>query len=103
MVLHTKARCYRLLVRELSLRMPVEDPVKRISKIATKVEITLPTQQRAIKAKVGIPALLRQLDTLVCTLQLQATALTPSAAVTIILCVGLAVLATEFERAYVYH
>ena len=52
-MLHTKARCYRLLVRELSLRMPVEDPVKRISKIATKVEITLPTQQRAIKAKVG--------------------------------------------------
>ena len=43
------ARCYRLLVRELDLRMPVEDPVKRISKIATKVEITMPTQQRAIK------------------------------------------------------
>jgi len=43
------ARCYRLLVRELDLRMPVEDPVKRISKIATKVEITMPTQQRAVK------------------------------------------------------
>jgi transcription initiation factor TFIIB len=43
------ARCYRLLVRELGLRMPVEDPVKRISKIATKVEITMPTQQRAMK------------------------------------------------------
>jgi transcription initiation factor TFIIB len=43
------ARCYRLLVKELDLRMPVEDPVKRISKIATKVEITTPTQQRAIK------------------------------------------------------
>ena len=40
------ARCYRLLVRELDLRMPVEDPVKCISKIATKVEITMPTQQR---------------------------------------------------------
>ena len=43
------ARCYRLLVRELDLRMPVEDPVKRISKIATTVEITMQTQQRAIK------------------------------------------------------
>ena len=32
------ARCYRLLVRELDLRMPVVDPVKCISKIATKVE-----------------------------------------------------------------
>jgi len=29
--------------------MPVEDPVKCISKIATKVEISMPTQQRAIK------------------------------------------------------
>jgi transcription initiation factor TFIIB len=43
------ARCYRLLVRELDLRMPVEDPVKCISKIATKVEISMPTQQRAIR------------------------------------------------------
>src|SRR3972149_2402702 len=38
-----------VLVRELDLRMPVEDPVKCISKIATKVEISMPTQQRAIK------------------------------------------------------
>ncbi len=43
------ARCYRLLIRELDLRMPVEDPVKCISKIATKVEITMPTQHRAIR------------------------------------------------------
>lgn len=43
------ARCYRLLVRILELRMPVEDPVKRISKIATNVKITMQTQQRAIK------------------------------------------------------
>jgi len=42
------ARCYRLLVRELDLRMPVEDPVKCVSKIATKVEISMPTQRRAI-------------------------------------------------------
>jgi transcription initiation factor TFIIB len=43
------ARCYRLLVRELDLRMPVEDPVKCISKIATRVGITMPTQRRAIQ------------------------------------------------------
>jgi len=55
------ARCYRLLIRELDLRMPVEDPVKCISKIATKVEITMPTQQRALRIineakKLGIVA-----------------------------------------------
>jgi len=43
------ARCYRLLVRELDLRMPVVDPVKCISKVATSVEISMPTQQRAIR------------------------------------------------------
>lgn len=43
------ARCYRLLVRELDLRMPVVDPVKCISKIATKVEISMLTQHRAIR------------------------------------------------------
>jgi len=43
------ARCYRLLVRELNLRMPVMDPVKCISKIATGVEISMLTQQRAIR------------------------------------------------------
>ncbi len=43
------ARCYRLLVRELDLRMPVVDPAKCISKIATAVEISMPTQQRAIR------------------------------------------------------
>ena len=43
------ARCYRLLVRELDLRMPVVDPAKCISKIATAVEISMPTQQKAIR------------------------------------------------------
>jgi transcription initiation factor TFIIB len=43
------ARCYRLLVRELDLRMPVVDPVKCISKIATGVQISMLTQQRAIR------------------------------------------------------
>jgi transcription initiation factor TFIIB len=43
------ARFYRLLVRELDMRMPVLDPVRCISKIATKVEISMLTQQRAIR------------------------------------------------------
>lgn len=43
------ARYYRLLVRELDLHMPVVDPVKCISKIATVVEISMLTQQRAIR------------------------------------------------------
>jgi len=43
------ARSYRLLVRELNLRMPVVDPAKCISKIATAVEISTITQQRAIR------------------------------------------------------
>jgi transcription initiation factor TFIIB len=43
------ARCYRLLLIELDLRMPVVDPVKCISKIAAKVEISMLTQQRAIR------------------------------------------------------
>ena len=49
--IHKKAvaKCYRLLVTELDLRMPVVDPVKCISKIATAVEISMLTQQRAIR------------------------------------------------------
>ena len=43
------ARCYRLLVRELNMRMPVEDPIRCVSKIATKVEMAMQTQRRAIK------------------------------------------------------
>lgn len=43
------ARCYRLLLRELDMRMPVEDPVRCVSKIATKVGITMQTQRRGIK------------------------------------------------------
>ena len=43
------AKCYRLLVRELDLCMPVVDPAKCISKIATAVEISMSTQQRAIR------------------------------------------------------
>ena len=31
------ARCYRLLIRELDLKMPVVDPVKCVARIASKV------------------------------------------------------------------
>ncbi len=43
------ARCYRLLLRELEMSMPVEDPVRCISKIASRAEISMQTQQSAIK------------------------------------------------------
>ncbi len=43
------ARCYRLLLRELGMTMPVEDPVRCISKIASRAEITMVTQQEAIR------------------------------------------------------
>jgi len=42
------ARCYRLLIRELDMKMPVEDPIRCVSKIASKVGITMKTQRRAI-------------------------------------------------------
>ena len=43
------ARCYRLLLRELEISMPVEDPIRCISKIASRAEITIQTQQSAIQ------------------------------------------------------
>ncbi len=43
------ARCYRLLLRELEMSMPVEDPIRCISKIASRAEISMQTQQSAIK------------------------------------------------------
>jgi len=43
------ARCYRLLLRELEMSMPVEDPVRCVSKIASKAEISISTQQEAIR------------------------------------------------------
>ncbi len=43
------ARCYRLLLRELEMSMPVEDPTRCISKIASRAEISIQTQQSAIK------------------------------------------------------
>ena len=43
------ARCYRLLLRELNIKMPVEDPIRCVSKIASKVRIPIKTQRTAIK------------------------------------------------------
>ena len=41
-------RCYRLLFRELELRMPVADPAKCISRIASKAVIKERTQRKAL-------------------------------------------------------
>jgi transcription initiation factor TFIIB len=43
------ARCYRLLLRELDIRMPIADPLTYISKIAESTGISGPTQGLAIK------------------------------------------------------
>ena len=43
------ARTYRLLVRELSLRMPVDDPMKFIPSIASKLKLRRDTEQYAVE------------------------------------------------------
>ena len=43
------ARCYRLLLRELDIHMPIADPLTYISKIAEKTGISGQTQGLAIK------------------------------------------------------
>jgi len=42
------ARCYRLLLRDLNIRMPVPDPIRLVPKIASKCNIDEKTQQIAI-------------------------------------------------------
>ena len=42
------ARCYRLLIREMDLRMPVVDPVRCISRIASKADLSEKTKRKAI-------------------------------------------------------
>jgi transcription initiation factor TFIIB len=42
------ARCYRLLVRELEKRMPVADPLKTVSRIASAANLTEKTKRRAL-------------------------------------------------------
>ena len=44
------ARCYRLLIKELDLRMPVPDPVQCVSRIASRIGIAEKTKRYAIKA-----------------------------------------------------
>ena len=44
------ARCYRLLVKELDLRMPVPDPVLCVSRIASHLDIEEKTKRYAIRA-----------------------------------------------------
>ena len=43
------ARCYRLLVKELDLKMPVTDSVQCIARIASKIGIQEKTKRFAIK------------------------------------------------------
>ena len=43
------ARCYRLIFRELDLKMPVVDPVKGISRIASLVGLSEKTQRIAVR------------------------------------------------------
>jgi len=42
------ARCYRLLLRELEMQMPISEPISYVSKIGSKVGITEKTQRHAI-------------------------------------------------------
>ena len=43
------ARCYRLVFRELELKMPVVDPVKGVSRIASIAGLTEKTKRKAIQ------------------------------------------------------
>lgn len=42
------ARCYRLLLRELDIKMPIADPIRCVPKIASRIGINERTQQIAI-------------------------------------------------------
>ena len=43
------ARCYRLIFRELELKMPVVDPIKGVSRIASIAELGEKTKRKAIE------------------------------------------------------
>ena len=43
------ARCYRLIFRELELKMPVVDPVKGVSRIASIAKLTEKSKRKAIE------------------------------------------------------
>ncbi len=42
-------RCYRLLLKELDFKMPIDDPTKEISKIASKAKISASFERDALK------------------------------------------------------
>ena len=42
------ARCYRLIFRELELKMPVVDPIKGVSRIASLADLSEKTKRKAI-------------------------------------------------------
>jgi transcription initiation factor TFIIB len=46
---HEIARSYRFLIRELGLRMPIDDPIKFIPGIASKLGLGIETERRAIE------------------------------------------------------
>lgn len=55
------ARCYRLIFRELDLKIPVPDPLKGVSRIASLADLSEKTKRKAVKilgqaAKVGMIA-----------------------------------------------
>ncbi|MCP8309791.1 MAG: transcription initiation factor IIB [archaeon] len=43
------ARCYRLLLREMEMKMPVLDPVKCVSRIASRAKLSEKTKRRALE------------------------------------------------------
>ncbi|MBI3253941.1 MAG: transcription initiation factor IIB [Nitrosopumilales archaeon] len=43
------ARCYRLLLRELGLKMPVVDPIKCVARIASKADLSEKTKREAAR------------------------------------------------------
>jgi transcription initiation factor TFIIB len=43
------SRCYRLLHKELELKMPVVDPIQCVARISSKLDITEKTKRFAIK------------------------------------------------------
>jgi len=43
------ARCYRLLLRELDIKMPIMDPIKNVSRIASKAGLSEKTKRKAVE------------------------------------------------------
>jgi len=47
------ARTYRLIIREMGMRMPIDDPMKFIPSIASKLNLRRDTEQLAVQILVG--------------------------------------------------